>query len=91
VDPHLASGRATSDHLQGITHDLSAGGVGLVLSERLEPGSRLVFEVPARGGSRPWEVRVVHAENQRDGTWLHGCAAAQELSGDDLLEALLAG
>jgi hypothetical protein len=91
VVPHLAAGQALSDHWNSIVQDLAPGGVGLLLPEKLEPGTRLAIEVPAHGGSRPWEVRVVHATQQPDGRWLHGCASAQDLSPEDLLETLLAG
>jgi hypothetical protein len=91
VVPHLAAGSAGHEHWNSVAHDLAPGGIGLLLPERLELGSRLALEIPAQGGSRVWEVRVVHARLQADGRWLHGCASAQELSSEDMLEAVLAG
>jgi len=70
--------------------DIAPGGIGLLLPEALEVGTRLVVELPIFGGGvRGWEVRVIRVEAQDDGTWLHGCAAACGLTEEQLLDAIL--
>lgn len=74
---------------QGRVHNLSAGGIGLVLSRRFEPGTVLTIEVqgtPARP-SLQLLARVIHATVRPGSGWLIGCAFAQEL-GDDELRSL---
>jgi hypothetical protein len=69
--------------------DVSLGGLALVLSQRLTPGTRLIIDKPLRSG-RPWHalsVRVVHATACAEG-WLLGCEFAHPLSEEDL-EVLL--
>jgi hypothetical protein len=69
--------------------DVSLGGLALVLSQRLSPGTRLIIDKPVRSG-KPWHalsVRVVHATACAEG-WLLGCEFAHPLSEEDL-EALL--
>jgi PilZ domain len=69
--------------------DVSLGGLAMVLSQRLSPGTRLIIDKPLRPG-KPWHalsVRVVHATACAEG-WLLGCEFAHPLSEADL-EALL--
>jgi hypothetical protein len=69
--------------------DVSLGGLAIVLSQRLSPGTRLIIDKPLRPG-KPWHalsVRVVHATACAEG-WLLGCEFAHPLSDEDL-EALL--
>ncbi len=56
--------------------DLSAGGVGLLLSCCFPPGTVLAIGLPARGGSdgHPVVGRVVHATAAPQGNWCLGCA-----------------
>lgn len=91
VVPYLSAGAAINDHWESTIRDLAPGGVGLLLPEELEVGTRLVVELPTRDGSRPWELRVVRSTRQPNGRWLHGCEAATELTQNEMLDALLCG
>jgi hypothetical protein len=74
---------------QARVRDVSAGGVGLLLSRRFEPGAILTIDLwaGAGDGSRSLLGRVRHAT--RHGTeWLVGCEFLWTL-GDDELHALL--
>lgn len=54
-------------------YDLSAGGVGVVVPHRLEPGTLVGVELKDRRGS-VWvkRLRVTHATPQAGGCWLVG-------------------
>jgi hypothetical protein len=70
--------------------DVSATGVGLVLSRRFEPGTALLIELPndAADGSVVVIGRVRQVTGGKDGRWLVGCALASPLSDHDLHELL---
>jgi hypothetical protein len=71
---------------QGRVHNLSAGGIGLILSRRFEPGTVLTIEVqdsPARSALQLLG-RVIHATVRPGAGWLVGCEFAQELDDDEL-------
>src|SRR4051794_12690677 len=62
--------------------DVSAGGVGLIVTRRFERGTGLSVEIPARG-DEPANVllaRVTHVGALPDRKWLLGCAFISELS-----------
>lgn len=73
------------NHWPTHVHDISPGGVGLLLSRRFEPGTLLAVEL---GATEMDTVclplarirRVLRAGN----SWLLGCSWADELSEDDL-------
>jgi hypothetical protein len=63
--------------------DISAGGMGLVLPRRFEPGTLLVVDLPGPGGTAPrpfFVVRVVHAQKQESRRWVLGCQFLRMLS-----------
>ena len=66
--------------------DLSTLGIGLVAPQRLQPGTLLEIDLKAPSGSqvRTPLARVVHAEEEGNGTWAIGCAFAAELSPAEL-------
>ena len=70
--------------------DVSAGGIGLVLSRRFEPGTVLMadFADPGLRPGRRLFVRVVRVQALADGRWLLGCAFARNL-GDEEVQDLL--
>lgn len=70
--------------------DLSAGGIGLILERRFEPGMVLAAELTnaAKSFSRQAQLRVVHATAQADGSYVVGCAFGRLLT-DQELQALL--
>ncbi len=72
--------------------DISAGGVGLLLSRRFEPGTRLDVELPLSQGvfMRPLQAEVVRVAEHPRGGWLHGCAFPAPLTAPEL-EAVLKG
>jgi hypothetical protein len=63
-------------------HDVSAGGVGLLLRQPLAVGAVLLVELPAaRPGLAPTRLaRVTHATAWAEGVWLVGCALASPLA-----------
>jgi PilZ domain len=71
-----------------IVHDISAGGIGLLLQRRFEPRTGLAIELPDAGNTDYTVfVRVVHARAQPDGRWLLGCQFVSPLS-EERLHAL---
>jgi hypothetical protein len=70
--------------------NVSRGGIGLRLPQRIEPGVTLILERPARHGwpGRAMPVRVVDATAAAEGGWLLGCQFVYPLSQQDM-EALL--
>jgi hypothetical protein len=66
--------------------DLSTLGVGLVVSQQLEPGTLLEIDLETPSGRqvRTPLARVVHVEEEGDGSWAVGCAFTAELSSADL-------
>jgi hypothetical protein len=71
----------------GQIRDLSAGGMGLVLSRRFERGAVLVAELPGAGGATVL-ARVVQVTPFSGGRWLLGCAFCSRLS-EDRVRSLL--
>jgi hypothetical protein len=70
--------------------DVSRGGIGLRLPQRIEPGVTLILERPARHGrpGRALPVRVVASTAAAEGGWRLGCQFVYPLSEQDM-EALL--
>jgi hypothetical protein len=70
--------------------NVSAAGVGLMVTRRFEVGAPLCVELPIATGDTPTAVpgRVVHAKMQRSGDWVIGCAFNQPLT-EEQLRALL--
>ncbi len=71
-----------------VLRDVSATGVGLVLSEPLQPGTFLTVEVPrpSKSGLRRLPARVVDNRHLGDGSWLVGCRLVRPLHDDELAE-----
>jgi hypothetical protein len=70
--------------------DLSAGGIGLSVGRRFEPGTVLLVELIASDeeSALPVPVRVVHATPEGGDRWILGCAFRRTLD-DEKLRALL--
>ena len=83
---------ATGGTLWARVRDASPGGLGLLLSRPLSPGSFLAVELRAPGMRYPLvlEARVAHATPQPDGSWLIGCALLCRLP-EELLPVLVSG
>lgn len=73
-----------------VVQDLSAGGMGLLLARRFEPGTTLSIELNVEPNSPPhrFPVRVQRVQQDRAGHWIHGCAFVSPLTDTGLLEVL---
>jgi hypothetical protein len=76
--------------LIGWQTDLSAGGVGLVLSRPLEPDTPIELELagPHQVCCLRVDARVVRVTPQRNGDWIVGCEFRRRLT-DEELDTLL--
>jgi hypothetical protein len=74
----------------GQVHDISSGGLALVLGRRFEPRTVLAVDLdaPEKGRVRRLFVRVVRAHALSPRRWLHGCVFARRLS-DEEVQALV--
>jgi hypothetical protein len=73
-----------------VVRNVSAGGVGLLLARRFEPGTDLIVEMaggPGRAG-RTFPARVVRAGRNGLGHWLHGCSFLTPLTERELAQVL---
>jgi len=70
------------DHFSGTVQNISENGIGLLLDRELATGVHLW--VVMRGADDvllgKMMIRVVHATNQADGHWLHGCLFTKGVS-----------
>jgi hypothetical protein len=66
--------------------DISAGGVGLLMTRRFEPGTILSIELATgiESPARQLLVRVKHASTRNGQGWVVGCEFFAPLSDDDL-------
>jgi serine/threonine protein kinase len=58
-----------------VVRDVSAGGIGLLLARRFEPGTELFIEY-GNGTSQPSRkllTRVIRVQPEGNGHWVHGC------------------
>lgn len=71
-------------------HDISQGGIALVLRKPLRPGKLLFIQVKNRilGFSFDLAAEVRHATKHTPGHWLVGCAFTRELSPAELASLL---
>lgn len=65
-----------------VVRDISAGGVGLHLEERLPKDTVVVVE-SLSAGANTLLARVVHSQ-KHDGRWLHGCVLSVRLSPEEI-------
>jgi len=58
-----------------VVQDVSAGGIGVQLARRFEPGTELHIELVVTSGTPPQRLslRVVRVQPERAGHWIHGC------------------
>jgi hypothetical protein len=70
--------------------NFSLGGVGLLLSKRIQPGTPLRIRVGGRAENpTPLAARVIHATAREDGFWVLGCAFEERLSVGELRTFLI--
>lgn len=68
-----------------LVRDISTTGVGLTLCFPFHAGTYLAVDLPSPGGAfRSVLTRVVHAQDQADGTWQVGCEFVKPLSESEL-------
>lgn len=79
-------GAAIADSWPARLRDISAGGVGLVVERRFEPGTMLAVDLvnTASGSPRTLLSRVRHVTAQPGGEWLLGVALLREMNEDEL-------
>jgi serine/threonine protein kinase len=58
-----------------VVRDVSAGGIGILLARRCEPGTELLIELVTESNNqtRSLPVRVVRVRRDTLGHWVHGC------------------
>jgi hypothetical protein len=72
--------------------NISRSGVGIHAGDQLDEGTLLTIRLYDRTGkpSAPHQVRIIHATQQADGTWMAGAAFIEPI-GDEELQLLLCG
>ncbi len=73
-----------------VIRDVSAGGIGVLLARRFEPGTELTIECAGSSSATVHRIvaRVVRVEPENAGHWVHGCAFANPLADADLANLL---
>jgi hypothetical protein len=73
-----------------VVQDVSAGGIGILLARRCEPGTELSVELAgdAARAARALPVKVVHVRKELHGHWAHGCTFLTPLDDAELLALL---
>lgn len=68
------------------SQDLSAGGIGLILARRFEPGTLLALRLRglSEGSSHTVLARVVRVSRRRSGGWTLGCIFTRKLDAEEL-------
>lgn len=64
-----------------VIRDVSAGGIGILLARRCEPGTELLIVLPGgeKTGMRLVPVQVVRVKRENHGHWAHGCCFFEQL------------
>jgi hypothetical protein len=66
-------------------HDISRGGLGLLICYPFRPGTFLAIDLrTGEAPSRTLLVRVVYAKDQADGSWFVGCEFIAPLTDTEL-------
>jgi hypothetical protein len=74
------------EYQRGWVQNLSLGGIGLLLSRAIAPGTSLEITLKSADQVRTFnlQARVVHSTVQPSGDWLIGCQFNERLTEDDL-------
>lgn len=69
-----------------VVHDVSVGGVGILLARRFEPNTVLSIELAVSGSEPPkrFKCKVVRVQAESAGHWVHGCTFLNPMSKDDV-------
>jgi hypothetical protein len=65
-------------------HNISLGGMNLIVSERFDPGELLNLQLPDANPPTTVLACVIWADDLKDGTWSLGCSFSAELTPADL-------
>ncbi len=79
--------RPSFQSFRAIVRDVSASGIGLVLTRCFEPGTLLAIQMQTSqaGFSGILTAQVKHATPQPGGLWLLGCSLSRNLSEEEVL------
>ena len=90
VDTSIHPGEPAEDRWPLVVQDVSAGGIGILLARRFEPGAVLSIDLAFVSGEAPQRlpVRVVRLEPAHGGHWVHGCVFDQPLTPQQLYALL---
>src|SRR5262245_2313450 len=75
VDADVHPGSANEDVWPLVVHDVSVGGVGILLARRFEPNTVLSIELALSEAEPPkrFKCKVVRVQTESAGHWVHGC------------------
>jgi hypothetical protein len=78
--------RPSFRNLPAFLDQVSTSGVGLIIQERLEPGSVLALQLPSvrAGMSQVQSACVIHVHPDGHGAWFHGCSLSRPLSNHEI-------
>jgi hypothetical protein len=88
---HFCDIGALVDSWPAKIHDISRGGVKIIIPRRFEIGAVLKLEVPILGEENPYMLlaRVVRIVPETGGSWCLGCAFLQEIPEEELQGLLI--
>ena len=83
-------GAAGEDVWPLVVHDVSVGGVGILLARRFEPNTVLSIELASSQSEPPkrFRCKVVRVQPEGAGHWVHGCTVLNPMSKDDVTNLL---
>jgi hypothetical protein len=77
--------KGSAEHRWALLHDISAGGLGLLVSSAIELGTVLIVQMRSpQQETRSILVRAVHATPHENGNWLVGCRFRPSLTNAEL-------
>lgn len=90
IDSDLHGREDSRERWPLVVRDVSTDGIGVLLARRFEPGTDFRIDLPVNcaNGAKTITARVVRVESERAGHWIHGCAFARPLNGEQV-KALL--
>lgn len=85
IDPAVHSG-GELESWPLVVRDVSAGGIGLLLARRFEPGTELFIEYGDEKNKQAKKLvaRVIRVQNERAGHWFHGCRFHADLDESEI-------
>jgi serine/threonine protein kinase len=88
VDPAAIQSGGDLESWPLLVRDVSAGGIGIVLARRFEPGTELFIEYGDGSGttSRRLRSRIIRVQAEKNGHWAYGCQFYEPLTEQELTE-----